>query len=109
MHKDDLAKLVDGVNETRRHVLLERTDSYADEDDAISNFKRIAAIWNNLHPVVPLKPSDIAEILSILKQVRVAQRTMTAEQIADSNVDWHNYLDLRAACVADEEEATKET
>ena len=110
MESKTFKAIVQEINEKRISLLGSRGEQYAKEFDQLTSFKEVAAIWNILHPEKMLIPSNIAELLVILKQIRDANLSRQdanplSEKREDTILDYHNYLDLKLACEIDELQA----
>ena len=104
-------QLVDGVEAERKSLLGLRGEEYAKDFDQLTSFKEVSAIWNILHIDKILLPSDIAEILVILKQMRLVnlkRQDLNPETVKfkDTYLDLHNYIDLQVACLLDERDSS---
>ncbi len=107
MEPENFRAIVTDVNEKRGALLNIRGGEYGKVQDQLTSFKEIAGIWNILHPEKELLPSNVAEILTILKQIRNANLARQdanpfSPKREDTHLDYHNYLDLQAACEVDE-------
>lgn len=100
MKSDTFLNQVHDTNTRRELLLQKRGQEYAKDSDQLSSFKEMSAIWNTLHPSQLLSPTDIAEILVILKLMRFANlRSSAFSSLDDTMQDLHNYLDLTYALI----------
>lgn len=106
MKAEQFKEYILAMDGEREKVLIDRGDNYSKNVDTLANFKDVATIWNVLHPQDIMDPEGIAEILAILKQVRLANmirsdRGYSDPSVKDTIIDQHNYIDLRVGCLID--------
>jgi hypothetical protein len=104
--KKTFNEYVVGLDKERENILGVRGSNYSVSPDVLANFKDVSTIWNVLHPGRMLGAEDVAEVLSILKMVRLSSLMYQGKGfddpvVKDTIIDGHNYLDLRVGCIID--------
>lgn len=102
MTHEEMAKLESALNEVEHDLLFSKNADYASKEDALSNFKQLAAMTGS----TPKRVWSIywmKHTLSILRYIRDGK--LSSETIASRINDSRVYLLLLAALIEDEARA----
>jgi len=96
--------MIDSFQE-RIKIMFERNEEYAKEEDALINFKRIAAICK-IWKVDVSKPEDCSFFFRISKidrerNLRLLGKDFKDKRFRDVFIDDQNYLDLMRALISE--------
>jgi len=106
MKEEEYLTMVQESYKRRLEIHKRKSHDYADEDEVLGNFKRVAKILEALKVNVG-RPTGVAVVYIVLKLDRLCNLVFTGkkpknEAVEDTIDDMKNYVDLLEGCIRDE-------
>ncbi len=106
MKEAEYQRLTKHSQDIRNAIHIAKNHDYANEDEALGNFKRVAKVLDALGIIPNCTPDYVALIYAILKidrfvNLKTHSKSPANEAIEDTINDLKNYIDLFHACFVD--------